>query len=112
MPKKYPEKFTSATITSFVADETNLSKKEVKFVLDSFFDCVERGIKKGNRVPMGNLGKIYAKIRPARKAIKGINPLTGQEIEIAARKAEAVPKFTFGKAFKELIAKVKPSVLK
>ena len=112
MSKKYPEKFTSVAITSFVAEQTENSKKEVKAILENFFDCVEQGVKKGNRVPMGNLGKIYAKVKPARKARKGINPLTGKEIEIAARKAESVPKFTFGKAFKELVAKIKVATIK
>jgi nucleoid DNA-binding protein len=61
----------------------------------------------GSRVPVGNLGKVHAKEKPATSARMGRNPLTGESIKIPAKKATKVPRFTFSKAFKEAVLKAK-----
>jgi nucleoid DNA-binding protein len=61
----------------------------------------------GSRVPVGNLGKVHAKEKPATAARLGRNPLTGESIKIPAKKATKVPRFTFSKAFKEAVLKAK-----
>ena len=104
---KYPEKFTSSSIIKHVAESTNTTSKDVKEILDIFFDCIEQGTLKGHRVPIAHIGKVYAHIKPARKSREGINPLTGEKIKIAAKPATKVPKFNFTKAFKETILKAK-----
>ncbi len=102
-----PEKFTVASMTTYIADLRDISKKDAKEFLDSVFHLVESGVMAGERVPLGNMGKIFVKIKPATKARLGRNPLTGEAIKIGAKKATKVPKFNFNKSFKESILKAK-----
>ncbi len=102
-----PEKFTVASMTTYIADLRDISKKDAKDLLDSVFHLVESGVMAGERVPVGNMGKLFVKIKPATKARLGRNPLTGEAIKIAAKKATKVPKFNFNKSFKESILKAK-----
>ena len=83
------------------------SKKEAKELLETVMDLIEAGVLQGERVPLGKIGKMHAKVKPATKARKGRNPITGEEITIAAKKATKVPKFTFSKGFKEEVLKAK-----
>jgi len=102
-----PEKYTVASMTTYIADLKDISKKDAKEFLDSVFHLVESGVMAGERVPLGNMGKVFVKIKPATKARLGRNPLTGEAIKIAAKKATKVPKFNFNKSFKESILKAK-----
>lgn len=106
---KYPEKFTAQTIVNYVSEKHEIPKIKAKEMIEDIFDVINAGVMKGERVPMGKLGKVYVKVKPATKARMGRNPLTGEEIKIAAKKATKVPKFTFSKAYKEaaLSAKIK-----
>ena len=104
---KYPEKFTGSSIVRYVADATDTSGKDVKEILNAFFDCIEQGALEGNRVPVGSIGKLYAHVKPARKAREGINPLSGEKIQISAKPETKIPKFNFTKAFKETILEAK-----
>lgn len=110
VPAKKPEmpaKFTLTTMSAYLADARGMSRKDAREVLDAVFELVEAGVMQGNRVPMGNMGKVFVKVKPATKARMGRNPLTGESIKIAAKKATKVPRFTFGKAFKESVLKAK-----
>ncbi|BBM89786.1 hypothetical protein COTS27_01494 [Spirochaetota bacterium] len=98
-----PSKFTANSIINYIAQEHSISKKQAKDILDSLFDVIEKGIFSGNRVPLGNIGKIYAHRKPATKERKGINPATRETITIKAKPATNVPKFTFSKNFKEKV---------
>ena len=62
---------------------------------------------RGERVPLGKIGKMFIRVRPASAARKGRNPLTGQEITIPAKPATKVPRLTFSKTFKEAALKAK-----
>lgn len=106
---KLPAKFTMNTIVAYVAEKNDLSKKNAKELVEDLFDMLGAGVLQGERVPMGKFGKMYVKVRPATKARKGRNPLTGEEMTIPAKKATKVPKFTFSKAFKEEALKAKIS---
>jgi len=102
-----PEKFTLNSMSNYLADAKGFSKKEAKELLETVMDLIEAGVLQGERVPLGKIGKVYAKVKPATKARKGRNPITGEEISIAAKKATKVPKFTFSKGFKEEVLKAK-----
>ena len=69
--------------------------------------CVATGVMRGERVAIGKMGKMFIRVRPARAARMGRNPLNGQEIKIPAKPATKVPRFTFSKTFKELALKAK-----
>ena len=103
----YPTKFTINEMISHVALKNNISKSQAKVIWEDVFDVISNGVLKGERTPVGNFGKMYIKIKPATKARKGRNPLTGEEITIKAKPATKVPKFTFSKNYKELSKKAK-----
>ena len=102
-----PQTFTVNSMANYLAEVKGISKKDAKEILDTIIDLIEAGVLQGNRVPLGKIGKVYAKVKPATKARKGRNPITGEEITIAAKKATKVPKFTFSKGFKEEVLKAK-----
>ena len=104
---KVPEKLTSASMVGYLADRNGLARKEAKQVMEDLFALVGTGVMRGERVAMGKIGKMFIRVRPARAARMGRNPLTGQELAIAAKPATKVPRFTFSKTFKEAALKAK-----
>jgi nucleoid DNA-binding protein len=94
-------------MSAYLAEKQEMSQKDSKELLAEVFAMIEAGVLRGERVPLGKIGKVYAKIKPATKARMGRNPITGEEIKIAAKKATKVPKFTFSKGFKEEVLKAK-----
>jgi len=104
---KFPEKFTAQTIINYVSEKNSLPKAKAKEIAEDLFDVISEGVMRGERVPVGKFGKVYIKVRPATKERMGRNPITGEEIKIAAKKATKVPKFTFSKSYKEIAIKAK-----
>ncbi len=88
------DRYTKTQIISELVDNTELSKKQVQSVLDELSVIIERHIKKracGEFILPGLL-KIATVKKPARKARKGINPFTGEEMMFKAKPAETVVK--------------------
>jgi DNA-binding protein HU-beta len=108
-PKKVapPDKYTMTTMIAFVADKSGLSKKQSKDAIEAFVEVFTSGMLAGNRVPFGTVGKAYVRERPATKKRMGRNPKTGESVVIPAKPSVRVPKFTYGKAFKESAKKAK-----
>ena len=104
---KYPVKYTVNTIAGYISEKHEISKKMSKELLEDLFDVITKGVMSGERVPIGKIGKVYVRVRPASKARKGRNPITGEEMVIPAKKATKVPKFTFTKDYKERALKAK-----
>jgi len=88
------ERYTKTQILAEIAENTELSKKDVAAVIDELADVIERHIRKrscGEFVLPGLL-KIQTVKKPARKARPGVNPFTGEEIMIAAKPASTAVK--------------------
>ena len=83
-------------ITEMVS-QTNLSRKDVETVLNSFIEVVTSELKKGERIQLVGFGTFEVAERAARI---GRNPATKEIIEIAASKD---PKFKAGKALKDAV---------
>ena len=73
------------------------TKKEAQEAVDCVFSSITKALKKGDAVTLVGFGNFKV---TKRKARKGRNPQTGEEIEIKASKA---PKFTPGKLLKEAV---------
>ena len=73
------------------------TKKEAQEAADCVFSSITRALKKGDTVTLVGFGSFKV---VERKARKGRNPQTGEEIDIKASKA---PKFTPGKSLKEAV---------
>ena len=73
------------------------TKKEAATALDAILESIKKTLKKKGKVSLVGFGT-FSVVK--RKARKGRNPQTGKEIKIAAKH---VPKFTAGKALKDIV---------
>jgi DNA-binding protein HU-beta len=80
-----------------MAKDADISKTAAGNALNSFIENITASIKKNNKVTLVGFGTFSLSKRKARK---GRNPQTGEEIKIKASKS---PKFTPGKAFKDAV---------
>jgi len=90
---------TKAELIEKMAKDANISKAAAGEALNSMVDSVVKSVKKGNKVTLVGFGTFSVSKRKARK---GRNPRTGEEIKI---KASKTPKFTAGQAFKTAVNK-------
>ncbi|MEY8263137.1 MAG: HU family DNA-binding protein [Bermanella sp.] len=98
------DRYNKTQILTDIANNTELTKKQVQSVLDELSDVIERHIKKravGEFVLPGLL-KISAVKKPAKKARKGINPFTGEETTFKAKPASIALKIRPLKKLKEM----------
>ena len=86
-----------------LADELKQSKKDTKVIVDAFIALIVKTVKKGDDLMLPELGKFLLKKVPARPARPGRNPMTGEEVMLAAKPASAKPQFRPSKKFKEAI---------
>ena len=97
-------RFTKTQIITQIAEENELSKKQVNGVLDSLSDMIQLHINKksvGEFVLPGLL-KIQTVKKPAKKARKGINPFTKEEQMFKAKPASIAVKVRALKKLKEM----------
>ena len=84
-------------LVAAMAEQTNLSKKDVEAALKAFVDVVAEELKKGEKVQLVGFGTFEVSERAARE---GRNPQTGETMQI---KASKTPKFKAGKALKDMV---------
>lgn len=88
-----------AELVKAVAAHSGIEMKGVtENVIESLGTIVQQALANGEEVTLPGLGKISVTERAART---GRNPQTGEEIQIAARRA---PKFSASKALKDAVA--------
>jgi DNA-binding protein HU-beta len=80
-----------------VSSESGLAKSEASKAVDAFIVVVEETLKRGGEVNFTGFGKFSVSERGARQ---GVNPQTGDKIQIPAGK---VPKFSAGSALKKAV---------
>ena len=80
-----------------VADKTSLAKGDATAAVEAVFEVITSALKEGDEVRVVGFGTFVV---TQRKAGKGRNPQTGEEIDIPASKA---PKFRAGKGLKDAI---------
>ncbi|MBI4838070.1 MAG: HU family DNA-binding protein [Nitrospirae bacterium] len=88
---------TKAELIEAVAEGAKISKTAAAKAIDSMINGIKKTLKKGDKVTLVGFGTFSA---VKRKARKGRNPRTGEEIKIPAAK---VPKFTSGKSLKAAV---------
>lgn len=79
---------------------TNMNKKESTLAVEAVLEGITNALKQGESVQLIGFGTFETRNRNARK---GRNPLTGEEIMIAA---SSVPAFKPGKSLKEAVKAV------
>ena len=70
-------------LTNAIAAKAGLTKAEAKKALDATFDAIVEAVKNDDKVAIIGFGTFGTVIRAARK---GINPATGQSIDIPEKK--------------------------
>ncbi|MBI4653979.1 MAG: HU family DNA-binding protein [Nitrospirae bacterium] len=88
---------TKAELIDAVAEGAKISKAAAAKAVDSVINGIKKALKKGERVTLVGFGTFSVSKRKARK---GRNPRTGEEIKIPAAK---VPKFRAGKTLKSAV---------
>lgn len=73
------------------------TKKSAQDAVDAVFGTITSALSKGDEVAISGFGTFSAKKRAARQ---GVNPKTGEKIQIAAT---TVPKFKAGKGLKDAV---------
>jgi DNA-binding protein HU-beta len=80
-----------------VAQKSGLSNRDAGKAVDAFMESVTEALKNGDTINFTGFGKFSAAARAARQ---GVNPRTGERVQIAAT---TVPKFTAGSQLKSAL---------
>ena len=80
-----------------VSERSGLSNRDAGKAVDAFMEVVTEGLKSGDSINFTGFGKFSAAARAARQ---GVNPRTGERVQIAAT---TVPKFTAGSQLKQAL---------
>ena len=82
-----------------VAEQSGLSKKDAEKALSATLDTIIKAVAEGDKIQLTGFGTFEQRQRNARP---GVDPRTGNSIEMPASK---VPAFKAGKAFKDIVNK-------
>jgi len=77
---------TKADIVDHVHQKIGFSKKDSSEIIEKVFELVKRTLERGEQVKISGFGKFEVRSKRARR---GRNPQTGEQIEITARKVLA-----------------------
>lgn len=90
-----PKKWNKSDLVDRIRKEADLTKDEARDALDAFMDAVTEALSYGDKVSLVGFGTFETRHRKARK---GRNPQTNEEMTIPAKD---VPAFRAGKNLKE-----------
>ena len=88
---------TKSELVDQVADRAGLNKVEAGRAVDAVLATVEDALRRGRDVTVAGFGKFKVSERAARV---GVNPRTGERMQIAASR---VPRFTAGSGLKSAV---------
>jgi len=80
-----------------VADQTGLTKKASREAVDAVISAITDSLAREERVTLVGFGTFQVRERKARR---GVNPQTGEGIQIPAK---MIPKFKTGKSLREKV---------
>lgn len=100
----FKEPASKSTMIKAITEATGLGKKDVTTVLEYLGLVIEKHVKGPGKFVLPGLMKLTVVKKPARPARKGINPFTGEEIMIKAKKASKAVKIRPLKKLKEMVA--------
>ena len=88
---------TKSEFVDQVASEAQLSKGEANKAVEAMLKVIQDALQRGSEVNFTGFGKFSVADRGARQ---GVNPQTGEKIDIAASR---VPRFSPGSALKKAV---------
>lgn len=80
-----------------VAEQSGLSKKDAEKAINATIDTIIKAVADGDKIQLTGFGTFEQRQRNART---GVDPRTGNSIDIPASK---VPAFKAGKGFKDIV---------
>ena len=89
---------TKTELITAVAESTGTTKKDAERIVNATFETIAAQLAAGEKVQIAGFGIFETKDREART---GRNPITGEAVQIAAKRA---PAFKAGKALKDRVA--------
>lgn len=78
---------TQTQLVAHLAEETELSKNDVKAVLTALEETILSEISEAEKFKFAGLFQLEVKLKDATKAREGRNPATGEPMKIAAKPA-------------------------
>jgi DNA-binding protein HU-beta len=97
LPPARRRSVTKSEFVDQVADRAGLGKGEADKAVNAVLDTIEEVLRRGGEVNFTGFGKFSVADRGARQ---GVNPQTGEKIQIAASR---VPRFSAGSALKKTV---------
>ena len=91
------DQVTKSELVEQVADRADMTKGDAGRAVDAVLATVEDALRRGSDVTVSGFGKFHVSERSARS---GVNPRTGEKIQIAAAR---VPRFTAGSTLKTAV---------
>jgi DNA-binding protein HU-beta len=88
---------TKSEFVDQVADRSGLGKGEAENAVNAVLETIEEVLTRGGEISFTGFGKFSVADRGARQ---GVNPQTGEKIQIAASR---VPRFSAGSALKKAV---------
>jgi DNA-binding protein HU-beta len=88
---------TKAEFVDQVAQESGLAKGDASKAVDAVLDTIQEVLSRGGDINLTGFGKFSVADRGARQ---GVNPQTGERIQIAATR---VPRFSAGSSLKSAV---------
>lgn len=88
---------TKSELVDQVASRSGLERAQALDAVDAALAVVEDALARGGEVSLTGFGKFHVGVRGARA---GVNPRTGEAIQIAATR---VPRFTAGSSLKKAV---------
>ena len=88
---------TKSELVDQVADRAGMTKQDAARALEAVVATVEDALRRGSDVTISGFGKFHVGERGARL---GVNPRTGERIQIEASR---VPRFTAGSGLKSAV---------
>jgi DNA-binding protein HU-beta len=90
-------KMTKAQLMAALAEKTGMAKKDVVAFMDTLAEMAYSNVKQQGEFVLPGFGKM---VKAKRKARAGVNPATGEKIQIPAK---TVVKFRLAKVAKEAV---------
>tara|TARA_R110000868_G_scaffold318028_1_gene578807 strand:+ start:20752 stop:21291 length:540 start_codon:yes stop_codon:yes gene_type:complete len=97
--------FTKSQVMTDIAEQTELTKKQVASVFEELNHIIKRHVMKGSigSFSFPGLCKVVTVHKPATKARPGINPFTKEEVMFKAKPARTVVKVRALKGLKDMV---------
>ena len=88
---------TKSELVDQVADRAELTRQDAARAVEAVLATVEEVLRRGSEITLSGFGKFHVGERGARQ---GVNPRTGERIQIAATR---IPRFTAGSGLKSAV---------